>query len=59
MPKRTPKPKPTAPPPAVDWRAAALEAGRLAFEAAVAPEPEPTPEPAWLWKTPLTRKDSR
>jgi hypothetical protein len=51
MPKRTPKPKPIAPPPAVDWRAAALEAGRLAFEQATA-EPQPTPEPALAWWNP-------
>jgi hypothetical protein len=46
--------------PAVDWRAAAEARGRAAFEQAVA-EPRPAPEPAlsWLWKSPLTRKESR
>ena len=33
--------------PAVDWRQAAEEIGRQAFETAVAPEPEPTPPPWW------------
>jgi hypothetical protein len=39
--------------PPADWRAAAMEAGRRAFEAATAPQ-QPPPEPflSWLWKTP-------
>ena len=42
--------------PAVDWRQAAEEIGRQAFETAVAPEPEPILEPlVWLRKMPLTR----
>jgi hypothetical protein len=46
--------------PAVDWRAAAEETGRLAFEAATA-GPQPTPEAAlaWLWKTSTREEESQ
>ena len=41
-------------PPSADWRQAAEERGRLAFEAAVAPPAESTPEP-----TPVSRKSPK
>jgi hypothetical protein len=41
--------------PAVDWRQAAEEIGRQAFETAVQPEP-PRPAPAW-WESQIGEEE--
>lgn len=50
MRKRAPKPKPETP--AVDWRQAAEDRGRAAFEAVHAEPHPPAPEPPAWWESP-------